>query len=256
MAQHYTPIWDDWSKVTQELNDQEKGRLIDALVGYDNGGDWQERIKGNERYVFPGLQARLDRYKEANAGKTKNPETEKTEKTKKTESGKKTKNSKNPKVYVYDKDNDYINNNDKANPCEAETEHGAAAVDSLIMRLSKEQIEMADTHYAELNSFRIELPDDLISYAIDAAVGHGVRKWVYVRIILQEYIQDNIKTVSDAKEHDEKRKQASINHSTISQKDRKTVSAARYQQREYDEQELEERLGVNEIFRTDWKGVS
>ena len=29
MAQHYTPIWDDWPKVAQELNDQEKGRLID-----------------------------------------------------------------------------------------------------------------------------------------------------------------------------------------------------------------------------------
>ena len=53
MAQHYTPIWDDWIEVTQELNDQEKGRLIDAIVVYDNGGDWQERIKGNERYVFP-----------------------------------------------------------------------------------------------------------------------------------------------------------------------------------------------------------
>jgi hypothetical protein len=108
MAQHYTPIWDDWPKVTQELNDQEKGRLIDALVAYDNGRDWQERIKGNERYVFPGLQARLDRYTEANAGKTKNTERDKTEISKKTESGKKTKNSKSPKVYVYDKDKEYI----------------------------------------------------------------------------------------------------------------------------------------------------
>jgi len=64
MAQHYTPIWDDWAEVTQELNDQEKGRLIDAIVAYDIGGDWQERIKGNERYVFPGYKARIDRWKE------------------------------------------------------------------------------------------------------------------------------------------------------------------------------------------------
>lgn len=64
MAQHYTPIWDDWFEVTQELNAQEKGRLIDALVAYDNGGDWQDQIKGNERYVFPGFKARIDRWQE------------------------------------------------------------------------------------------------------------------------------------------------------------------------------------------------
>jgi len=76
----------------------------------------------------------------------------------------------------------------------------------------------------------------------------------YQRIHGQDLI--SIKTVSEAKEHDEKRKQGYISHSTIPQKDRKTVSAARYEQREYDEKELEERLGVNEIFSVDWKGAS
>lgn len=195
MAQHYTPIWDDWPKVTQELNDQ---RLIDALVAYDNGRDWQERIKGNERYVFPGLQARLDRYKEVNAGKTKDGEKDKTENSKKEESNKKTKSTKKPKVYVYDKDEEYINNNDNAQTCEAESKHGDTTADSLISRLNKEQIEMAETHYAELDSFRKELPDDLIIYAIDAAIANSVRKWVYVKRILQEYIQNGIQTVNEA----------------------------------------------------------
>ena len=36
----------------------------------------------------------------------------------------------------------------------------------------------------------------------------------------------------------------------------KTVSAAKYQQREYDEDDLEDRLGVNDLFSADWKGVS
>ena len=256
MAQHYTPIWDDWPKVAQELNEQEKGRLIDALVAYDNGRDWQERIKGNERYVFPGLQARLDRYKEVNAGKTKDSEKDKTEKSKKAETNKKIKNTKIPKVYVYDKDKEYINNNDNAQTCEAESKHGDTAADSLISRLNKEQIEMAETHYAELDFFRKELPDGLIIYAIDAAIANSVRKWVYVKRILQEYIQNGIQTVNEAKEHDEKRKQGYINCSTIPQKDRKPVLAARYKQREYDEKELEERLGVNEIFSADWKETS
>ena len=64
MAQSYTPIWDDWLEVTQELNAQEKGRLIDAIVAYKLHGDWQEQIKGNERYVFPGYKSRIDRYNE------------------------------------------------------------------------------------------------------------------------------------------------------------------------------------------------
>lgn len=64
MAQHYTPIWDDWAEVTQELSAEEKGRLIDAIVAYDNGEDWQLMITGNERYVFPSYKARIDRWKE------------------------------------------------------------------------------------------------------------------------------------------------------------------------------------------------
>jgi hypothetical protein len=71
MAQSYTPIWDDWLEVTQELNAQEKGRLIDAIVAYKLHGDWQEQIKGNERYVFPSYRVRLDRWSEVSDGRAK-----------------------------------------------------------------------------------------------------------------------------------------------------------------------------------------
>lgn len=36
----------------------------------------------------------------------------------------------------------------------------------------------------------------------------------------------------------------------------KTVTAQRYGQREYDEDELEKKLGVNDIFAADWKGAT
>ena len=61
MAKAYVPIFYDWVKVTEELNDQEKGRLIDAIVLYATGGDWQERIKGNERYLFPAFREQINR---------------------------------------------------------------------------------------------------------------------------------------------------------------------------------------------------
>ena len=61
MALEYVPVFWDWIEVTGELNDQEKGRLIDAMVMYSRGGDWQDRIKGNERYLFPAFRQQIDR---------------------------------------------------------------------------------------------------------------------------------------------------------------------------------------------------
>lgn len=58
----YIPVFLDWTEATQELNSQEKGRLIDAMVMYARGGDWQEQIKGNERYVFPMFRGQIDRH--------------------------------------------------------------------------------------------------------------------------------------------------------------------------------------------------
>lgn len=59
--QLYFPLYFNWVEDTKELNAQEKGRLIDAIVLYARGGDWQEQIKGNERYLFPIYQGQIDR---------------------------------------------------------------------------------------------------------------------------------------------------------------------------------------------------
>lgn len=61
MAEPYYPLYFNWIEDTQELNDQEKGRLIDSIVLYARGDDWHDRIKGNERYVFPIYRNQLDR---------------------------------------------------------------------------------------------------------------------------------------------------------------------------------------------------
>ena len=207
MAQHYTPIWDDWIEVTQELNDQEKGRLIDAIVVYDNGGDWQERIKGNERYVFPGYRARLDRYKEANANKNrdKEDETEKSEiskKSKKSESDKKIKNSKIPKVYVYDKDID-SNSGNSGDARAREDDIFSFEVDPLIVKVQKELNGLTDTHYQALDDYRAELTDEVVSHAIDTAVANGSRNWAYVEAVLRSYTKEHVRNIGEAKAADE-----------------------------------------------------
>lgn len=57
----------------------------------------------------------------------------------------------------------------------------------------------------ELVSFRDTLPDDLIRFGIDQACANGVRKYAYVRAILNRYIDDGIRTVGDAKAAEAKR---------------------------------------------------
>ena len=83
MAEKYVPIFFDWIEATEELNDQEKGRLIDAIVLYARGGDWQDRIKGNERYSFPVFRLQVDRAKNISsvraAARTNGNKTEQTE---------------------------------------------------------------------------------------------------------------------------------------------------------------------------------
>ena len=83
MAEKYVPIFFDWIEATQELNDQEKGRLIDAIVLYARGGDWQDRIKGNERYAFPVFRLQVDRAKDISSiratSRTNGNKTNKTE---------------------------------------------------------------------------------------------------------------------------------------------------------------------------------
>ena len=58
----YVKVFLSWVDETRKLKDAEKGRLIDAMVAYAMGDtDIDSRLMGNEAYVFPIFQARLDR---------------------------------------------------------------------------------------------------------------------------------------------------------------------------------------------------
>lgn len=57
----YIKVFLDWSEATRKLKDQEKGRLIDAMVAYAKGEEIDGRLIGNEAYVFPMFQLQIDR---------------------------------------------------------------------------------------------------------------------------------------------------------------------------------------------------
>ncbi len=118
----------------------------------------------------------------------------------------------------------------------AETPFGTIELDPLIIKVQKELNGLTDTHYQRLEDFRQFLGDELVSFAIDAAVGNGVRNWNYVEAILKGYEKDEIKTIGEAKARAEKRKEErpQRNGSVAG----KVLNAQKFSQRDYTEDEL------------------
>lgn len=231
MAQHYTPIWDDWAEVTQELNDQEKGRLIDAIVVYDNGGDWQERIKGNERYVFPGYRARIDRWKETceNRKAPKEPDDDKPQQKKQTV----TKKSNRNKTH---KDNDNDNDNVlKETPLTGSKENretASRAFDKFWAVYPRHEGKQA-----ALKAFEKIGPDEALLETMITAITKQKRseQWQDPR-----YIPHPATWLNGRRWEDEP---------TQAKPAGKILRAQDYQQRAYTEQALADSLGVDDLFK-------
>ena len=107
----YVPIFFDWVEVTGELNAQEKGRMIDAIVLYAQGGNWQEQIKGNERYLFPAFKKQIDRANEISENKSEAAKQREAQKAQ--ESTKSTTEHKIPNNNYNKEENKEENNNSK-----------------------------------------------------------------------------------------------------------------------------------------------
>lgn len=82
MGKGYLPLFFDTFEETQDLTDEEFGRLIRAIGLYTSGSDnWEEKITGNERYAFRFLRGQVDRNLEirearAQAGRSKKEQQE------------------------------------------------------------------------------------------------------------------------------------------------------------------------------------
>ena len=244
MAQHYTPIWDDWFEVTQELNAQEKGRLIDAIVAYDCGGDWQEQLKGNERYVFPGYRARIDRWQITCDNRVRTKESEDDKVSQKKQSSAKIANDCKIRKTHKDNDNDNVLNKTTTARTYEESKIGPVDLDSLMLKVQQELNGLTDTHYAALNDYREQLGDDVVSFAIDLAVGNGIRNWSYVEIILRGWVKAGVHSIGEAKAENERHR----SQQPQQRQPQKVLRAQDYKQRTYNNAEMEKKLGVYDLY--------
>lgn len=87
----------------------------------------------------------------------------------------------------------------------------------------------------ELESFRADLPDDVIIYGIDAACSARVRTWRYARSILNRYVTAGFRSVNDVKAADEARERQKANMVSDGHGGKVTSAATGYSQRSGDD---------------------
>lgn len=61
MGREYVPVFFDWLDVTQDLTAEEKGNLIDAVVSYASGCEYEHLLTGAVRIAFRFLKGQVDR---------------------------------------------------------------------------------------------------------------------------------------------------------------------------------------------------
>lgn len=73
MAREYVPIFFDWLDNTQDLNAEEKGHLIDAVILYASGSDeWIDSLyTSGEKIAFRFMRGQIDRNIEISKARAK-----------------------------------------------------------------------------------------------------------------------------------------------------------------------------------------
>ena len=239
----YLKVWTSFRELLEPLTDAERGRLFVAMLEYAESGI-EPGLSGSERYVWPAARQNIKRASEENermrsmglkGGRPRNLQkpTETCENLQKP-----TETCENP---YKDKDKDNINNTTTARARE-DTSVGPVTLDPLILKVQQELNGLTDTHYAALNDYREQLGDDVVGYAVDLAVGNGVRNWSYVEIVLRGWVKAGVKTLGEAKAENERHRQQP-------QRPQKLLRSQDYHQREYNGSQLEKVLGVDDIYQ-------
>lgn len=225
-----------------KLSDQEVGRLVRALAKYHATGEEQE-LKGRECGYFDFIKGDIDEIEQAYRKKCENMKRPQ-------QAAIESNCTQLPTTAIKIKNKNDINNDSLARAQE-ETAFGSVNLDQLILKVQQELNGLTDTHYNALNDYRDQMGDDVISYAIDLAVGGGVRNWNYVEAILQKWLNAGVKTLGEAKAENERHRnqqKQQLPQQQAKPQHAKLLRSQDYHQREYKGEQIEKVLGVNDIY--------
>ena len=82
----------------------------------------------------------------------------------------------------------------------------ALVLDPLVAYAQSNLMHLGPYNMDELISFRDALPDELIQHAIDEACAAGVRRYKYVKSILNRYVEQGFKSVAEVEAYEAQRK--------------------------------------------------
>ena len=105
-----------------------------------------------------------------------------------------------------------IETDDEESACACEDDNPFAesdarpSTDTVYAYASQELHSLGYRAIQELQSFVDDTSEEVVRHAIDNALDNGVRKWAYVKAILNEYVDNHVKTFGDAKRIDEEYK--------------------------------------------------
>ena len=237
---------DEYLERLAKLSDQELGRLVRALATYHATGEEQE-LAGRESIAYDFIKADIDRIDdhyeakcETNRNNRQRSSTVDNDRQRSSTDG--DEQQRTPTRNDKEKIKKSIIPPRSARARE-DTPLGPVDLDPLILKLQQELNGMTDNHYQALNDYREQLGDDLVSHAVDEAVGNGVRNWTYVEKILARYLKEGIRDLGEAKASDERRKQ------DAPQQKPRLLRAQDYEQREYVEDEMKKILDVHALYR-------
>lgn len=99
------------------------------------------------------------------------------------------------------------------------------AADGLIAYAANNLAYISPKNMEELDSFREDLTEDMIRYAIDEACANGKRNYAYVRVILNRMIERGFKSLGDVKaaEEERRRQQAAAPQTRAAQRSHKPM---------------------------------
>lgn len=112
MAKEYVPIFYDWLDTTQDLSAEEKGNLIDAIISYAAGCEYEHLLTEKVKIAFRFMKGAVDRSNDISAKRSKAASGDSNEnKSEQNETnGNKTEQT---ETNTNDKDNNKDNNKDK-----------------------------------------------------------------------------------------------------------------------------------------------
>ena len=211
---------DEYLERLKKLSDEELGRLVRALSGYHANGEIPE-LSGAESVAFDFIRADVDRIDHRYQAKCETNRNNRTAVHDRPRPLSSEDERDPPGTNVHkDKEKGKVKEKEKAVPapepkekvaraqeefpCGEDTFFGDVPADPLIVKVQKELNGLTDNHYGALSDYREELTDEVVSHAIDNAVGAGSRNWGYVQSILMRYAREHIRSLGEAKASDQR----------------------------------------------------